>query len=242
MLGPLASGIIGAIRSELLASVDLAAKESGKRFFKEEVLTYGMKTAVVNGIAKRQLKEVRAAELSKAEVYALCEELWASGYLEESFVACVFSESQRKRYEPTDFEVFEGWVEQYVTNWASCDTLCNHTVGDLLMSFPELAERLLDWTVSTNRWVKRAAAVSLIVPARQGLFHPLVFQIADALLTDPDDMVQKGYGWMLKAAADSDQPAVFHYVVRHKAVMPRTALRYAIEKMPTDLKQQAMAR
>jgi 3-methyladenine DNA glycosylase AlkD len=242
MSEPLASTIIQRVRADLVGSVDPATKESGKRFFKKDVLAYGVKVPVVNSIAGRHLKEIKAAGLGKAEVYALCNELWTSGYLEEAFVACAFSESQHNLYEVADFEVFEGWVQGHVTNWATCDTLCNHTVGDLLMLFPELGERLLGWTASTNRWVRRAAAVSLIIPARQGLFHPLVFRIADALLTDTDDLVRKGYGWMLKATADHDQPAVFDYVMEHKDAMPRTALRYAVEKMPPALRQQAMAR
>ena len=236
------SEIVASIRTDLVAAVDPVAKESGERFFKEDVRTYGMKTAVVNGIAKAHLTQITAAGLGKAEVYALCDELWASGYLEEAFIACAFSESQHDLYERGDFAVFASWVHQYVTNWAACDTLCNHTVGDLVMLFPDLGERLLEWAVSDKRWVKRAAAVTLIVPARRGLFHPLVFRIADILLTDPDDMVQKGYGWMLKGTAEHDQQAVFDYVMRHQAAMPRTALRYAIEKMPPDLKRQAMAR
>jgi 3-methyladenine DNA glycosylase AlkD len=88
--------------------------------------------------------------------------------------------------------------------------------------------------------MKRAAAVSLIVPARRGKFLPDIVEIADILLTDRDDMVQKGYGWMLKAASQSHQQEVFNYVMRNKAVMPRTALRYAIEKMPQELRKQAM--
>jgi len=54
--------------------------------------------------------------------------------------------------------------------------------------------------------------------------------------------VQKGYGWMLKAASQADQNAVFQYVMQRKKSMPRTALRYAIEKLPRDLKIQAMAK
>jgi 3-methyladenine DNA glycosylase AlkD len=53
-------------------------------------------------------------------------------------------------------------------------------------------------------------------------------------------MVQKGYGWMLKAASQSHQKEVFDYVMKYKAIMPRTALRYAIEKMPAQLKAEAM--
>lgn len=95
---------------------------------------------------------------------------------------------------------------------------------------------------SDNRWTRRASAVSLIIPARKGKFLNEIFEIADILLQDKDDLVQKGYGWMLKAASESNQEAVFEYVIRNKAAMPRTALRYAIEKMPGDLKSKAMAK
>ncbi|MDD3860751.1 MAG: DNA alkylation repair protein [Bacteroidales bacterium] len=53
-------------------------------------------------------------------------------------------------------------------------------------------------------------------------------------------MVQKGYGWMLKSASQFYQSEVYEYVIKNKATMPRTALRYAIEKMPADLKKEAM--
>lgn len=59
---------------------------------------------------------------------------------------------------------------------------------------------------------------------------------------DKDDMVQKGYGWMLKAASEANQERVFDYVMSKKNVMPRTSLRYAIEKMPQELRPKAMAK
>ena len=127
-----------------------------------------------------------------------------------------------------------------VRNWASCDTLCNHTVGDFVMMYPEFISKLKEFAYSGNRWVKRAAAVSLIIPARKALFLNDIFDIADTLLMDGDDLVQKGYGWMLKAASQAHEQAVFEYVMNKKAVMPRTALRYAIEKMPDDMKKRAM--
>ena len=84
--------------------------------------------------------------------------------------------------------------------------------------------------------------MTLILPARKGDFLKEVFEIADLLLEDRDDMVQKGYGWMLKEASKKHQAEVFDYVMKRKAKMPRTALRYAIEKMPADLKRRAMER
>lgn len=69
-----------------------------------------------------------------------------------------------------------------------------------------------------------------------------IFEIADILLLDKDDLVQKGYGWMLKAASEAHRQEVFDYVMSKKEVMPRTAFRYAIEKMPADLRAEAMKR
>jgi len=88
--------------------------------------------------------------------------------------------------------------------------------------------------------MRRASAVTLIIPARHGKFLKEIFELADILLTDKDDMVQKGYGWMLKAASEAHQDQVFEYVMNKKDIMPRTALRYAIEKMPSDLRLKAM--
>jgi 3-methyladenine DNA glycosylase AlkD len=108
--------------------------------------------------------------------------------------------------------------------------------------YPDHLSDLKKWALSDNRWVRRASAVSLIVPARHGKFLPDIFEIAEILLLDKDDMVQKGYGWMLKEASKPYQKEVFDFVMKHKAVMPRTALRYAIEKMPSELKLLAMDR
>jgi 3-methyladenine DNA glycosylase AlkD len=88
--------------------------------------------------------------------------------------------------------------------------------------------------------VRRAATVTLIVPAKKGLFLQEVFKISDLLLTDSDDLVQKGYGWLLKAETEKHPNKVLAYVVENKATMPRTALRYAIEKLPKEQKKLAL--
>ena len=116
----------------------------------------------------------------------------------------------------------------------------NHTIGDLIQKYPETAAEVKSWAKSGNRWLKRASAVSFIIPAKKGLFLEDAFEICDVLLTDTDDMVQKGYGWLLKEESRKHQTKVFDYVVKNRKVMPRTALRYAIELMPRELKEEAM--
>lgn len=233
-------GVVAKIREELKKKADAAVRESGRGFFKEKVKLYGVKTAEVNRIARDHFKAVKA--MGKDDIFALAEELMRSGYMEESFIAGRWAYLLRDRYEPVDFDVFSIWVERYVTNWASCDTLCNHAVGAFLEKFPEYARRLLEWAVSDNRWMRRAAAVSLIIPAKKGDFLMEVFAIADILLKDGDDLVQKGYGWLLKAASQARRDEVYRFVMDHREEMPRTALRYAIEKMPPAMKKRAMAR
>jgi len=230
--------IIETIRHNLEKNANEKARDSGQRFFKEKIKLYGVKTDIVSKIAKEYLKIIK--DLKKVEVFGLCEELWQSGYMEESFIACNWSYFIHKEYKQEDFKVFEKWVSNYVSNWASCDTFCNHTVGEFIEMYPDYLSGLNSWAESENRWMRRAAAVSLIIPARKGKFLKDIFNIADILLLDKDDLVQKGYGWMLKAASQAHQKEVLEYVIANKTMMPRTALRYAIEKMPKDLKEKAM--
>jgi len=232
--------IIGRLRQDLTLNADEKTRLSGERFFKEEVKMYGVKSAVGTRIGREHFKAIQ--HKSKTHIFSLCEELWKSGIMEESFVACNWSYYVRKDYAPADFVIFERWVNNYVKNWASCDTLCNHTIGTFIDMYPEFLAGLKRWALSDNRWVKRASSVSLIIPAKNGNFLNDIFEIADILLTDKDDMVQKGYGWMLKAANKTHEKEVFNYVIKHKSTMPRTSLRYAIEKMPNELKVKAMAK
>lgn len=232
--------IISDIRRELAGLTDPAGQLQAQRFFKEAIKVHGLKAAAVRKIGKQYFARIK--NLPKNEIFALCEHLWQSGYNEEAVMACLWADQLNKAYTAEDIAVFDRWLELYVSNWAACDTLCNHPVGTLITMYPTQMETLKSWTSSPNRWKRRAAAVSLIIPARKGLFLEDIFEIADCLLGDNDDLVQKGYGWMLKAAGESHMQAVFEFVLARKNSMPRTALRYAIEKMPPQMRRQAMAK
>src|SRR5690606_21817998 len=148
--------------------------------------------AEVNGIAKYGLQQIKS--LSKKQLFENCEGLWSTGFLEEAAVARTWSESLHKQYEPADFQIFEYWVRNYVSNWAACDMLCIHTIGTFMMMYPEYINELKKWATSSNLWERRASSVILIIPARKGLFLNDIFQIALILLHDNNDLVQKGYG------------------------------------------------
>jgi 3-methyladenine DNA glycosylase AlkD len=236
----LLTDVIEVVRAELVQSADEMTRDSAQRFFKEDVKFHGVKTAAVKKIAQKYRRAIKGRD--KRDIFALCENLLQSGYGEEAFIAFEWAYSLRSEYEPADFHVFEEWVLKYVDNWAKCDTLCNHTIGAFIEKYPGFVENLKGWAHSGNRWLRRAAAVTLILPARKGDFLSEVLDISDILLIDKDDLVQKGYGWMLKEASRIHQEEIYEYIMRRKSQMPRTALRYAIEKMPEDLRRKAMER
>jgi 3-methyladenine DNA glycosylase AlkD len=232
--------IITRIRTELKSVADPAIRKTSQRFFKEEILCYGIKTVMVTAIARKFWIEIKSRE--KQDIFRLCEELYQSGILEEAFIVSRWIPHLKKQFEPEDLAVFSYWIDSYISNWAACDSFCNHTIGDFIEKFPEYIGELKRWAQSDNRWMRRAAAVSLIVPAKHGKYLDDVLEIADLLLTDNDDIVQKGYGWLLKEASRRHQKDVFDFVMRNRRTMPRIALRYAIELMPKELKADAMKR
>ncbi len=232
------NSILGEIRKELKANTDQKTNKSFQRFFKEQVKYYGVKTETVGKIAKKYWKQVQTLE--KQKIFALCEELYRSDYTEEAFIVSFWLPNYIEHLQPVDLTTFKGWIERYINNWAKCDGFCNHTIGDLMQKHPETINELKGWAKSENRWLKRASAVSLIVPAKKGFFLQDAFEICDLLLIDSDDMVQKGYGWLLKEESRKHQKDVYDYILRNKSKMPRTALRYAIELMPKELKAEAM--
>lgn len=232
--------VLAEVRQELQENIDPDTRDGAQRFFKEPVKFHGVKSAAVRKIAEKHFRGVKA--LPKEEIFFLCQDLLETGYGEEAFIAFQWAFNLRRSFLPADFPVFQCWLERYVDNWAKCDTLCNHTLGTFVEMYPQFVDRLIAWAHADNRWLRRASAVTLILPARKGAFLKESFGIADILLMDKDDMVQKGYGWLLKEASKAHRAEVFDYVMRCKAKMPRTALRYAIEKMPAEMKKEAMAK
>ncbi|MBU7032830.1 MAG: DNA alkylation repair protein [Theionarchaea archaeon] len=198
----------------------------------------GIKTSLIRNVSKTYFAGVK--EKSKQEIFSICRELLETGFGEEKVIAFDWAFHLRKRFEPPDFDILESWLGTYVQDWGACDDLCTHALGAFIYQYPAYIQNLQEWTTSPNRWFRRGAAVSLIYSVRRGNQVDHVFTMADLLLRDRDDMVQKGYGWMLKVATHHIPDEVFAYIMKNKKDMPRTSLRYAIEKLPPERKKAAM--
>ena len=227
------------LKEKVIQQIQQALKEAARS---EENTKGGgrLTTPVVRHISGQRFREVK--HLDKARLLALCEDMLELRNWPERAIAFDWAFRFRKRFEESDFATFERWLNAYVDGWGSCDNFGTHAFGSLILQYPGLIPSVMKWTESDNRWLRRAAAVVMIYSARRGEHLDAAFQIADRLLTDGDDMVQKGYGWMLKEVSKGDPTRVFDYVMAHRDVMPRTAFRYAIEKLDPGLRKKAMAK
>lgn len=248
------NNIIEKIREKLFFVADEKTADSTKRFFKNEIFCLGVKSPDVKIITK-DIYNTFLKNQKKEFVFDLAEKLMQNKSLEEFSMASEFIFSCKNQYVKEDMVFFEKIIDNYVSNWASCDVFCNHTVGAFVELFPKKISILKKWTKSDNLWKRRAFAVSLIIPARKALFLDDILYIAENLLIDKEDMVQKGYGWLLKAASLTEtfvhidettktthHDAVFNFILKYKGKMPRTSLRYAIEKFNPEEKKICMAK
>jgi 3-methyladenine DNA glycosylase AlkD len=231
--------LLKTLREDLIAHRDEGYRAGSRSFFKESINPIGVRSQALKGIMARHRPAVKALE--PRVLLSLCDELWASGYFEEGTIACKWCARALPKLGPTAFAHFERWMNEQVTNWAHCDDLGTHCLGGLILLHPEHLERTLPWLTSPNRWMRRAAAVSCILSGKRGLSLHHILYVAEQLLLDDDDLVRKGYGWLLKETSRAWPKEVFEFVLNHNGTMPRVALRYAIELLPKQFRAQAMA-
>jgi len=196
-------------------------------------------TPVYRALSKKYFEEVK--HLSLDEVLELSTYLLDSDQWVQKLIAFDFAFRKRKEYTEKTFETFEIWVKKYIIDWYDCDDFTTHALGYLIDMYPILSYRLKEWVTDPNFAVRRAAATSLLIPIKKRnkkIMDPFV--ISDLLIDDPHDLVQKGFGWMLKVYAAYEEDLVISYLLDKHNKMTRLAFRYAIEKMPKDVKYKLM--
>jgi 3-methyladenine DNA glycosylase AlkD len=122
---------------------------------------------------------------------------------------------------------------RYVNNWDLVDASAREIVGGYLAD--KSREPLVRLARSKNMWERRISIVATHYFIRQGEFADTL-RIAKLLLGDKEDLIHKATGWMLREVGKRDQPTLEGFLRRHGKVMPRTALRYSIERLPKDLR------
>jgi 3-methyladenine DNA glycosylase AlkD len=128
-----------------------------------------------------------------------------------------------------------------LNNWDLVDTAAPKIIGEHLIAHPELRTMLYTFAEDSSLWKRRIAIIATQAFIRRGDFEDTL-AISERLLHDSHDLIHKAVGWMLREVGERDLPRLETFLERHAGVMPRTMLRYAIEKLPPQRRRYFMER
>lgn len=193
---------------------------------------YNVGTTAMRALAKEIYAEHRDV-WTVDDALAFAGTLIADRHLEVKSVGIEVLARYRRAFRPGLLATWKRWLAQnYSANWATTDAMCGVLIGPLIVAHPELGPRLRVWSRDRNMWVRRASIVGLIPRARHGESLDLVYEIAKRLHADREDLIQKAVGWALREAGKTDPARLERYLRANGQSIPRTTLRYAIERFP----------
>jgi len=187
-------------------------------------------TDVVRKMARALVRDHRD-EWGVSEGLAFADALIADRYLEVKGIGIEVLARYRREFTPALLPVWKRWLaNNHSANWATTDGICGLLIGPLLITHPRLAREMPSWSRDPNMWVRRASAVALIPSVRRGVALDTAYKVARRLHRDREDLLQKAVGWMLREAGKADAGRLEHYLRGNGPAIPRTTVRYAIER------------
>jgi 3-methyladenine DNA glycosylase AlkD len=178
-----------------------------------------------------------------ADAMRIADALMRDPHLEVKSVGIELVARYRKSFTPALLARWKAWLAANLSaNWATTDAICGLLIGPLLVDRPALAARMRAWSRDRNMWVRRASAVGLIPSVRRGVALDLAYAVAARLHADREDLIQKAVGWMLREAGKTDMGRLKRYLLANGPRIPRTTLRYAIERFPETKRRSILAR
>ena len=227
--------------AQLRSKADPVRARGAEAYFKETIRAFGVRATDLRRMAADTWRRVKK-EWTVSDAVRLCELLLPRPELEAKGVAILVLHRFRRTYPPELFETIQGWLAaDRLANWASVDALCPEVVGALVGERPALLRRLETWARSDNRWVRRASIVSLLKLTRRPEFREAIYAMARRHFGSDDDLVQKAAGWLLREVGKSDMAALEAFLREHGPRIPRTTLRYAIERFPPARRHELLA-
>jgi 3-methyladenine DNA glycosylase AlkD len=208
-------------------------------FFKEVVKSRGWRTAELRKVAVR-IRRTVLRERGLDFLVQVADRLFRGRVLEEKIFAVFLLEKLTGQLGDAEFRRFESWLAR-ITSWADHDGLVHYLIAPMVAARPSRSRCVFVWARSRNRWHRRAACVALIQGARQKMFLPQIKQLSNLLLTDEDDMVQKGLGWLLRETTKHNAAKAIPYLLQIRARAPRLVLRTACETLPAPARRSILA-
>ncbi|MGY1813743.1 DNA alkylation repair protein [Blastococcus sp. SYSU D00820] len=228
-----------AIRAALAELADPERAAGMARYFQARPGGYGEGDRFL-GIAVPPQRQVARREASRTPPADVAE-LLASPWHEERLTALfVLVEQFRRGGEEERARIVELYLgcRDRVDNWDLVDASAPYLLGPWLL---DRDDALLDeLAASPSVWDRRIAVMATFAAIRAGRPEP-TFRIADRLLTDEADLVQKAVGWMLREVGNRQPERAEEFLAPRYRRMPRTMLRYAVERFPPDRRRAYLA-
>ncbi|MFC1653246.1 DNA alkylation repair protein [Patescibacteria group bacterium] len=206
-----------------------------QRFFKTSPGEYGegdiflgIKVPNSRKVAKKYIK------LPLEKIQALLK----SKFHEERFVGLVILVLKYKKGEEDEKQkIYDFYLKntKYINNWDLVDVSCHKVIGLHLVE----RDRSIIYKLAKSKdlWEKRISVISTFAFINIGQFEDTL-KISEILVKDDHDLIHKAVGWALREVGKKDQKMEEGFLKKHYKTMPRTMLRYAIEKFPEDLRQK----
>jgi 3-methyladenine DNA glycosylase AlkD len=235
--------IAARVRRDLARMARPAGVFDARRYFRgsADLRFHNVRTPSVRSLARAISLEHRLDwDVDTAVRFA--DSLIVDPYLETKAVGIEVLSVFRTTFAPDLLVTWRDWLARGdSSNWATTDAICGRLIGPLLVDRPALANDVAGWWKDGNMWVRRASAVGLIPLVRRGKALGLAYRVARALHPDEEDLIQKAVGWLLREAGKTDGGRLEGYLRQHGPKIPRTTLRYAIERFPRSLQQEMLA-
>lgn len=226
------------LQTEVRELSDPVIAEHSARFFKTGKGDYGEGDQFL-GIRVPHLRQLARKYRSEAMKDVL--QVLKSPFHEERLLALFMMVDRFKRTKDNDLktEIYQSYLNHtdYINNWDLVDSSAYHIAGVYL--FDKNRDALDALSLSRNLWERRIAIIATLHFIRHEQYDDTL-RISHNLIQDSEDLIHKAVGWMIREVGNRDRSAQNKFLAQHYKTMPRTMLRYAIEKYDEHERRQLL--
>lgn len=207
---------------------------SYQRYFKEPVNYFGLDNETAQRIKGDLFDRVKAT-WGIHDAVRYCNAMVRDPHMESRGIGYQIVARFTPEAPPELLADVKRWLERTCGNWGLVDNLAPSVLAPLLDQHPDLVPEVVSWTDSPNQWVRRGATVAFVPLVRKRKKHlATAYQIAKRLFDDEEDLMHKAVGWLLREAGKSDTERLRRFLLKNGPRIPRTTVRYAIERFPKE--------
>jgi 3-methyladenine DNA glycosylase AlkD len=221
-------------RLRALGTPERATNEA--RYLKSDLTHLGVRVPEI----RREAERAALGVSDRRELLALAQALWAEPVHERRACAAFLLQARVDLLRPADLPLLKRLIREART-WALVDPLAGSVLGPLLLAHPEAADRLDAWARDRDLWVRRAALLAQLAPARAGVSLDRFFGYADAMLEEREFFIRKAIGWVLREASKSRPDEVYEWLAPRAERASGVTIREAVKYLGPEQREAILA-